>query len=61
MQELCQQKTKKAKNLANVKKYVDKTNPGGKKIYLVNSQKIMILHMLKALGMIGGKKKDFLK
>ena len=31
MQEQCQQKTKKAKNLSNVKKYVDKTKPGEKK------------------------------
>ena len=31
MQELCQQKTKKATNLADVKKYIDKTKPGEKK------------------------------
>ena len=31
MQELCQQKNKKAKNLSNVKKYYDKTKPGDKK------------------------------
>ena len=31
MQELCQQKTKKATNLSEVKKYVDNTKPGEKK------------------------------
>ena len=65
MQELCQKKNKKATSgLANVKKYIDKTKPGEKKDLSgdqENYQNIMILHMLKVHGMIGGKKNNFSK
>jgi hypothetical protein len=62
MQELYQKKNKKeTSGLANAKKYIDKTKPGEKRIYLENCQNIMILLMFRVLGTIGGQKNNFSK